>query len=159
MKEYLMTLMSVSLLNGIIHMISPEGDIKKYVRLLGALCLLCAIAVPIFAALSEGGPDLSFLSEIGQEAEQQNYDEIYQNTLIQSGEAEAAKVMKNRMIQELSMKNETFDVSVEFVSKNDDIVLGNVTVLLRDSAIFTDPRQVIDWVNEVYQCPCIIVYE
>lgn len=159
MKEYFMTLMSVALLNGILHMISPEGDIKKYVRLLGALCLLCAMTVPLFSALAEGEGSLNFLTEFGQGTEQSNYDEIYQNSLLNGNKTETEKNIKTRMIQELSMEASTFDVSAEIVLKNEKTDLESVTVTLRDSAIFADPRQIIEWINGVYECSCVIVYE
>ena len=159
MKEYFMTLMSVALLNGILHMISPEGDIKKYVRLLGALCLLCAMTVPLFSALAEGEGSLNFLTEFGQSTEQSNYDEIYQNSLLNGNKTETEKNIKTRMIQELSIEASTFDVSAEIVLKNEKTDLESVTVTLRDSAIFADPRQIIEWINGVYGCSCVIVYE
>ena len=44
MKGFVITLISVAFLNGAVGMVSPEGDIKKYVRLAGALCILAANA-------------------------------------------------------------------------------------------------------------------
>ena len=81
MREYLTSLLSVSLLGGLLTMLSPEGDLKKYVRLLCSLCLLCAMVSPLFSTFAEGELSLDHLWERMEPSESLDYDEIYHQSL------------------------------------------------------------------------------
>ena len=155
MREYLLTLMSVALLGGIVGMISPEGDIKKYVRLIGALCLLCAISRPIATSIYDGSLDMDGLLENGAEHESVNYEQIYENMLSEGGKSYAKEVIKGYIAKDLELEESTFDIEITSDSEG----VESVTVYLRDEAIFADPKKIAEYVNDKFGCACVVVYD
>ena len=156
MKEYLMTLMGVALLNGIVGMLSPEGELKKYVRLLGACCLICAIAQPVFSLLSEGNWKIESLWEGSAAQESEAYEQLYEDILLSGSERYAAETVKRNMMEHFELSDSSFDVSVW---RGEDGETALVTVTLRDEAIFADPHNIIAYIKEVYECSCTVIYD
>ena len=159
MKEYWMTFVAVAILNGVVGMIAPEGDIKKYVRLLGALCLLCAVVQPILIWTSEGGEWTEFLWGDTEHEAQMDYDEIYNHSLIQGGEKNAEMIVKNRILEDFELSDESVDVQVDFVIEKEEVMMGEVRLTIRKEAILIDPRALTEYVNEQYSCPCTVIYD
>lgn len=159
MREYLTSLLSVSLLGGLLTMLSPEGDLKKYVRLLCSLCLLCAMVSPLFSAFAEGELSLDHLWEQMEPSESLDYDEIYHQSL-QSGNRENAKnIVKRRVLSEFELSDDALDVEVFFDIKNEQYSLEEIRVILHPKAIFVDPQTLSEWINETYSCPCVVIYD
>ena len=107
-----MTLMGVALLNGIVGMLSPEGALKKYVRLLGALCLICAIAHPIFSLLSEGNWKIEALWEGSAAENSEAYEELYEDILLSGSERYAAEKLRGELMGRFELSEASFDVAV-----------------------------------------------
>lgn len=159
MQNYLNTLLSVSLLGGMLSMLSPGGDLKKYLRLICSLCLLCAMVSPIFSVLAEGELSLDGLWEQIESSESLDYDEIY-NQSLQNGNRESAKnIVKERILSEFDLSDDAIDVEAVFDIKNEKYSLAEIRVILHPKAIFVDPTVLCKWVNETYSCPCVAVYD
>ncbi len=158
MKEYLVTLTAVSLWSSLIGMISPEGDMKKYIRLLCTLCFLCIMAQPLIPLLSE---ERDFFGEIIQRGEEsgEQYEQIYESTLLSGGQSYAESVIEAQLVQRFSLPAEALTVRTTLNTEGETVILAQITVLLRDEAIFADPREITDYVNESFQCPCTVVYD
>ena len=159
MKEYLMTLTAVSLLGGILGMLSPEGNIKKYVRLAVSLCLVCAMLQPMLQLLSGEAPSLDELLGISGKEETVDYDEIYHQALLNGSKEQIQQSLKQQLLKEFSLPYESLDVEAVLEMKNDVSQVKEIRVLLRDSAVFADPREVIALVNESIGCPCTVIYD
>ncbi len=159
MEGYLMTLIAVALMSGIVGMISPEGDVKKYVRLLCLLCLLCAMIGPALSALTNSEFSVDSLFGETETEEPINYDEIYNNALIAGGEKQAEEAIKLSIIKEFDLPSDSLWITVQSKSKNDTNSLIEVTVTLGGKAIFADPQKIIQQVESMIDCRCIIVYE
>ena len=159
MKEYLMTLTAVSLLGGILGMLSPEGNIKKYVRLAVSLCLVCAMLQPMLQLLSGEAPSLDELLGISGEEETVDYDEIYHQALLNGSKEQIQQSLKQQLLKAFSLPYESLDVEAVLEMKNDVSQVKEIQVLLRDSAVFVDPREVIALVNESIGCPCTVIYD
>ena len=159
MKEYLMTLSGVMILSTLISTVCAEGNLKKYVRLLCSLCLLCALISPLFRLLSEGEFDPVTLWEDAVEGEESDYDDIYHQALIENQVSYAEKLMKKQLSEEFELGEGTFDVRMETVSENGTAHVECVTLVLRDSAIFADPTKLAEYINETQKCECIVIYD
>lgn len=158
MEGYLMTLISVSLLSGIVGMISPEGDTKKYVRLVSLLCLLCAMVGPALSLF--GDSELSLDGLLGESKEETvNYDEIYNNTLIYGGERQAEETIHSSIVKEFDLPADSLEIRVRTESKNDTEPLVEVTVILRNQAIFADPKKIVAQIESMMDCRCTVFYE
>ena len=158
MREYLSILISVALLGGVIGMLSPEGELKKYLRLLCSLCLLCAMVVPFFSALREGELSLDGLFE-SEESESVDYDEIYNQSLLNGNRENAENIIQSRIAQAFDLSYDSFEVRAMLSLKNNKYVLEEIALILHPEAIFADPKKLTEFVNESYDCPCVVIYE
>jgi hypothetical protein len=159
MKQYWITFVAVAILNGVVGMIAPEGDIKKYVRLLGALCLLCAVVQPILGWSAEGGEWTEFLWGETEETVRSDYDEIYNQSLLQGGEKNAEILIKNRILEKFELSDESVDVRVNFAIENEKVRLEEICLTIRKEAVLVDPRILTEYINEAYACSCTVVYD
>ena len=159
MQSYWITLTAVALFGGIMGMLSPEGDVKKYVRLTVSLCLICAMVQPIFAIASSDASDWSEKLGLSEEQERMDYDEIYHQALLSGGKEQLEESLKQGLVAELSLPYDSLDIEAVFEMKNDERKLKEIRVLLRDSAIFADPREIVAQINEQADCPCTVIYE
>ena len=159
MNGYLGALVATTLLGGLIRMLAPEGAVQKYLRLTVSLCLVCALLCPLLETLSE---ERSFsLGELFAEEERValNYDEIYDYSLQNATRSQAEKIVRETIYQRFSLSEETASVRVGFVTENNKEELSEVYVSLRASGVLLDPNEVVLFVREEWDCPCVILYE
>ncbi len=158
MKEYIITLVGVAILNGVVGMISPEGNIKKYIHLLGALCILCALVFPFASVLSKN--EISFDGLLEYEGvDRSEYDEIYNNSLISGGEKNAEYLVKNSIIKEFDLSEDAIEVRIESELKNSTMEIRSLAVIIKEKSFPRDPREIVAYANEKYQCSCTIIYQ
>ena len=158
MKGFVITLISVSFLNGAIGMISPDGDIKKYVRLAGALCILAAIVSPLYFAITEDKLDLGDDFLVGA-LEEEEYESQYESALLAQGESSVAEAIKETLCRELGMKEENFGVKVKIAENSGEYKIEAVEVSLYSTAVNTDPRDIASLVSEKTGGECSVIYD
>ena len=158
MRNFVITLLSVAFLNGAIGMISPDGDIKKYVRLAGALCILAAIVSPLYFAINSG--DLYFGEDfMDQVLDESTYESQYESALLDAGEKSLAEAVKKSLCAELGMSEKNFGVSVRIVEVDSEYRIENVEVALYSTAVNTDPRDISAFVKNKTGGECTVIYE
>lgn len=158
MGKYIITLISVALLSGIMGMLSPEGDIKKYVRLAGSLCLLCALAVPVWSFISEGGVDIDGFFSFSGEVDT-GYEEIYREALADGARENAEVALKAGLAENFELSADSFDVELGVEYDGEKYYISTARVLLHNSAVFADPRDISAYVNESCGCSCTVEYD
>ena len=159
MKEYFITLCGVMILSTAVGTACAEGNIKKYVRLLCSLCLVCALISPILSLGEEGEFDLSSLWEDLTKGEDVDYDEIYHQALIDNEVTYAEELLKNKLSEEFDLEPSSLDVEIDIVSKNGTNQPELIRIVLRDNAIFADPQKLIQYINTTQKCECVIIYD
>lgn len=159
MKEYLATLVATTLLGGIVRMLAPEGKLQKYLRLTVSLCLVAALLGPLLGAL--GKERALSLGEILSEDEnpQMNYDEIYYHSLENATKIQAEQIIRTKIYQKFSLSEETARITANFVTENDKLEISEICVSLRGTGILSEPREVVAFVRNEWDCPCVILYE
>lgn len=159
MKEYLATLVATTLLGGIVRMLAPEGKLQKYLRLTVSLCLVAALLGPLLGAL--GKERALSLGEILSEDEnpQMNYDEIYYHSLENATKIQAEQIIRTKIYQKFSLSEETARITANFVTENDKLEISEICVSLRGTGILSEPREVVEFVRNEWDCPCVILYE
>lgn len=159
LREYFSTLMAVALLTTVLGMLSPSGNIKKYVRLAGAFCLLCALVAP-WGELILKNDGISEELLVGEwQSETVDYEEIYRASLLNGEVKNAQAIVKNRILNRFSLSEDTIDVQLAVESREDTVTLSEVTLLIRSSAVLLDPRELTSYVNEEWGCPCVVIYD
>ena len=153
-----MTVIGVAVAVGVCGMLTPEGDTKKYVRLVGALCLICALASPWVGAIARGELSLENMLE-PYESETENYEEIYKNSLKEGAKINAENVIEECLIKQFELSADSLEVSLQIVFDGGEYTVESAYVLLKHSAVFADPRDISEYINGELGCPCYVVYD
>ena len=165
MKEYLGALVATTLFGGIVRMLAPEGSLQKYLRLTVSLCLVAAILGPLFGTLSqetEFSLHEIFSERTEIETNEENYDEIYDQSLQNATRNQVENIIRSKIYQRFSLSEETATVTVEFVTeneKNEKEEISEITVSLQGAGVLREPRELIAFVREEWNCSCVILYE
>ena len=159
MAEYGGVLLGVCLLGSMIRMLSPEGDMKRYLGLVVAFCVILSVASPLVTFWEEGG--LSFLEEGWEmeEGESKSYAEIFDQTLLSSGEEFAEKQAEGLILQRFSLEEGDLSVEGDFELKNGTNTLRGMTLILHKSTLSVDPRELSEFVEERFLCRCEVIYQ
>lgn len=162
MKHYLIQILTFSLLCSLIEHLTPAGEregLRRAVRLLTALCMLCLMIAPLREA---GDFFTSFdLGAWARETEQQSqarYEALMEQKL-------TAVTREQLRAELLTMLSEQFDIgaddctlTVEFDDgeSTEGVTVRQVWISLHGKAVLRDPRAVEAAVTSALGCPCTV---
>ena len=158
MREYLLTLVSVVIFSAVVGMLDGENRAKKYIRFLGALCVISAIISPLVSLLPDDGLDRNGWWERVEDGEK-DYDEIYYQAIVSYEIEYAENVLKQNIKNAFSLPDNGLDVRIKTVSENGIYKVDEVWVTLRASAVLADPKKLSAWVLNATGATPVIVYE
>ena len=157
MGSFIVILCATGLVNGAIGMISPDGELKKYVRLVGALCILLAMVAPIYESVVSGELDLdNYFSDMVEKEEQ--YKDVYAEYLADGSRKEAEAMLEASICEKFNLKSDDIAVKAELVRKGDGYALDRIGIYVSGSAILRDPRELVAYVEELAECECEVIY-
>ena len=161
MKEYFMIVISVIFMGGIVVSLAPEGTGQRYLRLLASLAVTGCIIIPLFFFLDGWQIDANRISEMlawGEESTQ-NYEEIYNNTILTEGARKASQALKNGIKQELALDSDGFDARIVAEDNGDEIYIARVELIIYSSGVAINPHAIQKYVKERLGCECVVIYE
>ena len=163
MKEYIVTLIAVSILCGVISVLSPEGvggGIKKHMNLLLSLCVLSIIMAPVGNLLKKGdGFELDLFGDfIDSENAEQKYDEIYKNTLGGYTAESVSAGSKNMLCKAFDIDGDDVDVCVVLGDNEEELTVEKVHLIIYSGAVVKDPRTMSEYLTGLFNCECEIIY-
>ena len=163
MKEYVITLVSVSIICGIIQTLAPEsaGDaLRKYVKLASSLCLLCMILAPVSSfvvEVRENGLDIGEKWFDSEKAEEK-YEEVYKESIGQYTAAELEEICEKEAAERFGIERSIFDISVLVVSENENLGVDRAVLSLHKTTDKNDPRDIAEFISSMLSCECEIIY-
>ena len=148
------------MLSGVIQIIAPEGETKKYINLLAGLCAVCVVIAPfgtVIKALTsnEGG---YFDKVLEAESGQSDYESIYLENIKNHGAESLADGLEGMISEKFGIKRESFSVTARMIYSENVLEVERITVYLKPAAIFADPHSIKDFINTLLGCPCEIIY-
>ena len=160
MSEYFLGIALTVLIGGLVLSLLPDVSAKPYLRLLCGGAIVLSILSPLVSFVSDEtfSDNLLSLFEM-DEVEEQNYAEIYNNSLVSAGAEFASDKLKSEIKQELSIDNNAFDISVIAKSSGDEIYIERVEVIIHPSGLSLNPHAIEKYVSERLGCECVIIYE
>lgn len=160
MKEYFLGLMIVSLFGATLIALSPSGY-EKPLRLLCGLCAVGAIVLPL-ARWTAGGFEVKQewleIFEQGQDSKEY-YDEIYNKSLLGAEGENAQQILKNEIIKEFSLQNDSFELKIVFDNKSEEICISHVELVIYPSGIQINPHSIEEYVSTRLGCECYTIYD
>ena len=162
MNGYIYSIVCIAAAGGIVCILSPSSGIKKHLRLVCALCLLCVMISPVSNFLNSirdffdgEGSELFETDENGELRD--TYESIY-NKYLEGGYSDnVGEAVKDILYENLGVSKENCRVSVQFADKNGDGVREptKITVILSGKEVLRDPSTVKELVSNVFECDCV----
>ena len=162
MKNYLITVITISICIGVYHIISPHfRGIEKYSKIIGMLVVLCVVISPIkelAKAFDENGLQdlkdniLNTDDEIPNE-----YDEIFKEYLSAFSIEEIKREIKEIMAQEFDIPKEECEINVFTEKENEKLKISEVQILLSGKSIFKNPYTIEEYFENLLGCTCLVL--
>ena len=160
MAESFLCIILVVLFGGFALSLLPDTSAKPYLRLLCGAAAVLSIISPLALQIRDGSlsDGLLFLFE-EQSAEEEKYEEIYNNTILTEGARKASQELKNKIKQELALGSDGFDVTIVAEDNGDEIYIARVELIIYPSGLAIDPHAIQKYVKEGLGCECVVIYE
>lgn len=150
---------------GVVLIASPEGmrsGIKKHMRLICSLCMLCVMIAPV-------GELVSALRDIGDRVKEPEgdgslesiYESIYEENAESGYSMGIGETVKKLLNESFSVPEEECRVGVEFKDSDGDGFREpcKITVVLSGGSIFKNSRAIEDFISKSFRCDCVCAIE
>ena len=162
MKDYLFTIILVSICIGIADVISPiSNGISKFTKAIGVLIILCVIISPISKIIQS--IDEAFFNGIkddlliDEEDSKNKYEDILQNYLNEFSISEINTQIKDILNKEFSIPQEECKITVYTEEKNENLSISKIQILLLGKSIFKNPYEIENYFSNLLKCDCIVL--
>lgn len=168
MKNYLISVITVAICASLAGYMTTENDkggsgIGKELRILGAVCILLSIVLPLSPVLSSIGSisdklesALEVLKFKSIEAtDEEKYEKIFNSQLIDISIDEAESAIEELITQRFNISNEDCFIEIMLNESSDgELNFEKITVTLRDQAVWKDPYAIEEYIEDVIGCEC-----
>lgn len=162
MREYLLSLLVVSLILAVIGILAPDGEkggLSKHVRLVAALVWICVLISPLSHIISDvrdwwNGELLSI-----EEEPARDYQEQALQALDQASKDYFCDMLTQVLEENFSLSPGTVRVQVFWSQGESEIKPEKITLLLSGSAVWQSPKEMEQFVKELIGCECISAIE
>ena len=163
MKDYIITLACISVFCGIVQILSPSGDgdgIKKNVRLISALCVLCVAAFPIGDFLIQlRDAELDISDYITKEELDAEYEKLFYEAMVDFSNESVAQRCKKILMSEFDMQEDELDIILFSCVENDNIKIQRADIVIYFGGITQKPEPLRDTIESLLGCECRIIYK
>ena len=163
MRDYIITLLGVSIICGIIQILAPEGNgdgIKKHVKLISVLCVLCVAISPlggvieIFSSL-----DINISGELFGKQDLTEYNDIYLNTLEIYNAESVSDTCEGLVCERFGIERKSFDISVSLTVCEESFSVNKAVLLIHSKGLMEDPEKIAEYLSSMLECKCEIIYD
>ncbi len=151
-----MNVIGAALIAGVISVIVPgngEG-FKKYVTLIGSLCVLCVILSPVTELLgvmtdfADGG-----FSEWYEDTEEE-YGGKYNKFLMSVGKDNVEDGITSLLYEQFGIPENECSVSAVVEEKNGELAIVSIDIILTGKSVLKDPYEVEKYISGLLDCQC-----
>ena len=163
MESYIITLIGVSILSGFIEILAPESageQIKKHVKLVSSLCVLCIALAPLVSFIKEiGETDVEGFWEYSERAElEEKYDEIFNESLGSYTADSIARGSETMLAEQFGISVEDIDIIVSVSDVEGVLSVDGAKAVLYGNAVTHNPREISGYIESLLGCKCEIIY-
>lgn len=162
MKNYLLTIILVSICISLAEIISPsEKGINKYTKAIGVLIILSVIISPISKVITS--IDESFFDKIrdnlsiNDDEYQNKYEDILINYLNNFSISEVNAQIKNILDQEFTIPNTECEVVIITEQTGEKLSISKIQILLLGKSVFKNPYEIENYFSNLLKCDCIVL--
>ncbi|MBE6584675.1 MAG: hypothetical protein E7649_06855 [Ruminococcaceae bacterium] len=160
MKQYIVSIIVVSIIGSVISILTPEGEgggLARHTRLIFGVCVIVVCFSPLKDAIV-------WIRELDIESilpdSEQNgseYESIFENTYDKAQIDNLKEGIKGVLKDRFGLDPLCVDVSVSLRQEGDDQRLERVAVTLYDSAIWADTEEIESYLCSLLGCEIITV--
>jgi hypothetical protein len=160
MKEYVISIIVVSIIGSVVSVIAPEGEgggLSRHVRLAVGVCIILVCFAPTVRAVEWLGEfDIgSVLPDDGENAEQ--YESIFDRAYSEAEIDNLCEGIKSVVAQKFGLDPLSFKVSVRLNGDEGEKSLSRVTLTLYGSAIWADTGAIEEYLSSLLGCEIITI--
>lgn len=159
MREYIITLMMVSVVCGVISVLSPKEDMGKYVSFVCGICALGIIVTPITELIKRAEEFPDILGDRLENYDEEFYENTFEESIVAGSVKQAESILKNDLSQELNLDQDSFDIALSVERSENSISVKRATVTIYPKGLTIDARSVIEYIEKNLGCSCMIIYE
>ena len=159
MREYIITLMTVSVVCGVISVLSPKEDMGKYVSFVCGICALGIIVTPITELIKRAEEFPDILGDRLENYDEEFYENTFEESIVAGSVKQAESILKNDLSQELNLDQDSFDIALSVERSENSISVKRATVTIYPKGLTIDARSVIEYIEKNLGCSCMIIYE
>lgn len=161
MKNYLISIIWISVIVGIVELLSPHlNGFQKYTKMIGALCVLCVMITPLLN-IKNAVADLDGLKESLSDVENSSSYDEYKELLNRYLNEYSIEKVKEGIYMDLSEKFSIPESEAEILLfteiKEDSLILSKIQIVLSGRSIFNNPYNIEDYFGELLDCTCEVL--
>ncbi len=159
MREYLMSVIGAALIAGVISIAVPSGSgegLKKYVTLIGSLCVLCILLSPVtevlglMSKIADGGFSGWF------ENTEEEYGSKYNEFLLSVGRDNVEDGITALLNDQFGIPENECSVSAQVEERSGELVIVRVDIILSGKSVLKDPYAIEKYISKLLDCECIV---
>lgn len=151
MKNYLLSILAVSLSSSLIlHLLPEKVSLKKGVRFLSVLLLLSLLLSPLLSVRGSLAEFFSFEWLPNEEALQKDYEETRDDSLSSYSKEYLETLVKERLVSAFSLREGDLRVYVTMEGES----AAKVLLILSGKAIWQDSAKLEAFVEKLLGLPC-----
>ena len=160
MQAYLIQILTLSLLCGLIELLAPIGEregLRRTVRLVTALCLLCLMIAPLSKARELVRTfDLGAWARGLESESKEEYERMMEQKLTAVTGEQLETELYSMLAAEFGIAREDCGLTVDLDDSGEVLAVRGVWIALRGAAVLRDPRAIEAAVESALQCPCSV---
>ncbi len=154
MKEYIISLISLSLFAAAVLAIAPSSQ-ERYTRLLCALCLICVMVSPVVSFIeSFKGIELGSLTD-GVETEQ-DHERLFLDSISKMSADQLSQELSRRVSSEFGIAPSELGFSVGYRTENGAMTVERIDLRLSGAALLHDPYEIEEYLSRLTGVSCLV---
>ncbi len=164
MRNYLIALLSASLLAALIGVLSPSGEkgaLEKHMRLISVLFLICVLIAPAKSALKglEGLISGDIVPSLPDYGDRPSYEDQMEEALGEASTAYFTEMLTQMLEEQFEIASGEVRCIVAWSEEDGTLKPTQVTVVLSGKAIWKNPQDMESFVEGLLHCPCTSAIE
>ena len=163
-KNYLFSIMLVSVAAGAAEILAPEGEgggLKKHVRLLVSLIVLAVLIAPVSGLLGYISNFDNYRGLFGAghpgEGDFSAQAENTRQRILERGESEVAAGVTALLYDRFGIPGEEAKVVPELATGDAGIEVKKLTIVLYGRSVWKNPYEIEDYFVRLLGCPCEVI--
>lgn len=160
MKQYLLNILTLSLACGLLDLLTPAGEregLRRGVRLLAGLCLLCVMIRPLTDLRDAIGEiDLGSWARGMERDAETEYERLMEEKLTAVSKEQLREELLTMLAEQFDIGCEDCTLTFEFDDAAQTLTVRRVWVALHGKAVLRDPRTVEAAVEGTLGCECTV---